>query len=129
MFTKNNIPLGTISGEMKKAVKKGRVIPFRELDSFLGKKVLLECEYGGTKPVTQYKVVEILHFLKDWARIQGWDDTTGWKSSAACVCDHIGYTDGMCEFYSAEVHFSNGRFEPMAPWNRQPFCFYELKMA
>ena len=115
---KNELPLGYIHKDAEQHV--GKEIPFRELENYIGKKVLCEMPaYNGN----WYKVVIITSYHKDCDKVYGdGEEPIG-------VCDRIGYTDDNRtkneNSWVSEHFIRNGRYhDPEAKFLE---CFYELK--
>lgn len=114
----------------------GRIIGFRDLENYIGKRVVLSCP---SREHVYYKVVIITSFTKDSDNI--------WKKKDSgelindflyelnrrpdCytkdhVCDRIGYSDDNRRHkensWVSEAYCSNGRWEPLIAF---PECFFE----
>ncbi len=136
--TKEDIPFGYID-HLKPAERErvsiGRVIPFTELKSYVGKRVvevLYTQDYDGTLH-PWHKVVEITRYLVNADTIYKWSlDEHGYrKDGVKYVCDRVCYTDDnrwkKTNATVSEAFCSNGRFEPVGQW--EPQCFYDFDVA
>lgn len=138
MFTKENIPLGYIrrlSKADEESVNIGRVIPFTELRSLVGEKVLnliFTKNYDGTL-IPWYKIVRITDYLVKSDIAYRWSlDKHGYsKTGIKYVCDRVCYTDNdrvkTTNGIVREDWCSNGRFGPVG--NTTPYSFYEFTVG
>lgn len=115
---KDELPLGYIKKDAGQYV--GKEIPFRELENYIGQKVLCEMP---TQSKMWYKVVVITSYHKDCDKIYGEN------GEQIGTCDRIGYTDDNRtrkeNSWVSEHFIRNGRYHD--PEYKFAECFYELK--
>ena len=115
---KDELPLGYIRKDAEQYV--GKEIPFRELENYIGKKVLCEVP---TIDRSWYKVVIMTSYHKDC------DSVYGEGEEPIGICDRVGFTDDnryRKENCWVSEHFvRNGRYHN--PEDKCSECFYELK--
>lgn len=104
----NRLPLGYLRTEEDVKRYKGDQIPFRQLEQYIGRRVLYEMP---RQDAVDYKVIQITSYHKECDRIYNWgidnDELIG-------TCDRIGYTDDNRKLkensWVSEHFFSDGRY-------------------
>lgn len=117
---KKDLPLGYLRTDAEVKRYKGDVIPFQELEQYVGKQVLYEMPREG---MTDYKVVQITSYHK------GCDLVCRADGSDEMYVDRIGYTDDNRRkkenSWVSEMFFGNGRGHDEE--DRFPVLMYEIK--
>ena len=116
---------------------KGEMIPFRDLENYVGKRIIIGMPRQST---TDYKVVKLTSYHKDCDTIYRWGSgdseshsTCGWINKEAVAigkCDRVGYSDDARRekenSWVSEMYCSNGRFDT---YGNYPECMYRIKEA
>ena len=113
--TPEDLPLGYLKQDQIERYK-GDLIPFRELEHYIGQKVLYEMPRQG---MVDYKVIMIKSYYKDCDTMCLGDEELG-------TCDRIGYSDDNRRqkenSWVSEHFFKGGRFsDPEYPFANQTF--------
>ena len=118
MTKREPLPLGYVkNGE----ALKGRMIPFRDLAAYVGKRVLLEIV---RESAVDYKVILVTNYYQDHDNVYCWKDG---KAVMMQVCDRVGYSDDnrtqKCNSWVSEMYCRNGIGKDVM----FPECMYELE--
>lgn len=118
---KDELPLGYIHKDAEQYV--GKEIPFRELENYIGKKVLCEVP---TMDRRWYKVVIMTSYHKDCDEVYDYRED---DAKLIGKCDRVGFTDDNRQrkenCWVSEHFVRNGRYHN--PEDKCSECFYELK--
>ena len=125
LFSKD-IPLGYYHGfgseDNKYGIKRGRVIPFRELKNYIGRKVIVRC---STESCDWYRVVEIHSYMPDASHSYKWDNKLK-DYVVEHTYDKVSYKlkERSKDFgIDSEIYCEDGRFGPAHDY---PSRYYEM---
>ncbi len=108
------------------ASHKGTMIPFQNLNDYIGKRVVIEMP---RESAVDYKVVMIKSYRKNADHSYRFNKATG-EYVISHTYDKVGFSDDKRRFkensWVGEIFCSNGRWKPIYAY---PECFYEYKAA